>query len=307
MAGEIPLILTLDNHGVPHRWVNWQQACFYYAKNLVAWTLGEQEFVFHGGISRATGRRSSITARSIIAIKGKAMAMKGFNQVPPLNNRELFRRDRHICAYCGGGFSFLRLTRDHIRPDMVPRPPQKAESPSAIRADMAVAAKQLAVVERRHLIEALHRHRLALDRDDRARRDARAPARRTGDAAVENELLFAEGPGHQVLRVVEARLLPVDPAVRHPVIIQGQNQRNFARHTKFSISSCSKLLAEQSSAADCAGKIQATPYLSLSGRRARAQRRRIRRFRPPWTPIRPVPPCRPPPSVASSRAWRAPR
>ena len=26
------------------------------------------------------------------------MAMKGFNQVPPLNNRELFRRDRHVCA-----------------------------------------------------------------------------------------------------------------------------------------------------------------------------------------------------------------
>ncbi len=116
MAGEIPLILTLDNHGVPHRWVTWQQACFYYAKNLVAWTLGDREFVFHGGICRATGRRSSITARSIIAIKGKAMAMRGFNQVPPLNNRELFRRDRHICAYCGGGFSFLRLTRDHIRP-----------------------------------------------------------------------------------------------------------------------------------------------------------------------------------------------
>ncbi len=36
--------------------------------------------------------------------------------MPPLNNRELFRRDRHICAYCGGEFSFLRLTRDHIRP-----------------------------------------------------------------------------------------------------------------------------------------------------------------------------------------------
>ena len=44
------------------------------------------------------------------------MAMKGFNQVPPLNNRELFRRDRHVCAYCGGEFSFLRLTRDHILP-----------------------------------------------------------------------------------------------------------------------------------------------------------------------------------------------
>jgi 5-methylcytosine-specific restriction endonuclease McrA len=116
MAGESPLILTLDFHGVPHRWVTWQQACFYYAKNLVAWTLGDSAFTFYGGISRATGQRSSITARSIIAIRGKAMAMKGFNQVPPLSNRELFRRDQHICAYCGGEYGFLRLTRDHIRP-----------------------------------------------------------------------------------------------------------------------------------------------------------------------------------------------
>ncbi len=44
MPGEVPLILTLDNHGVPHRWVTWQQACFYYAKNLVAWTLGVESF-----------------------------------------------------------------------------------------------------------------------------------------------------------------------------------------------------------------------------------------------------------------------
>ena len=116
MVETSPLILTLDAHGVPHRWVTWQQACFYYAKNLVAWTLGEEAFTAHGGISRATGSRSSITGHSIIAIRGKAMAMKGFNQVPPLNNRELFRRDRHMCAYCGGEFSFLRLTRDHIRP-----------------------------------------------------------------------------------------------------------------------------------------------------------------------------------------------
>ena len=113
---DAPLILTLDSHGVPHRWVNWQQACFYYAKNLVAWTLGREAFTVYGGISRATGARSSITGHSIIAVKGKAMAMKGFAQVPPLNNRELFRRDRHVCAYCGNEFSFLRLTRDHVLP-----------------------------------------------------------------------------------------------------------------------------------------------------------------------------------------------
>jgi len=113
---DAPLILTLDSHGVPHRWVTWQQACFYYAKNLVAWTLGQTAFTAYGGICRATGERSSITGQSIIAVKGKAMAMKGFAQIPPLNNRELFRRDRHLCAYCGGEFSFLRLTRDHITP-----------------------------------------------------------------------------------------------------------------------------------------------------------------------------------------------
>ena len=111
-----PLILSLDSHGVPHRWISWQQACFYYAKNLVAWSLGERTFTFRGGLCRATGERSSITTHSIIAIKGKALAAKGFDQVPPLNNRELFRRDLHICAYCGQEFSFLRLTRDHIVP-----------------------------------------------------------------------------------------------------------------------------------------------------------------------------------------------
>ena len=113
---DSPLILSLDSHGVPHRWISWQQACFYYAKNLVAWTLGDETFTFYGGMSRLTGARSSITAHSIIAIRGKALAARGFNQVPPLNNRELFRRDRHICAYCGGEFGFFRLTRDHITP-----------------------------------------------------------------------------------------------------------------------------------------------------------------------------------------------
>ena len=111
-----PLILSLDMYGVPHRWVSWQQACFYYAKNLVAWSIGERTFTFRGGTSRLTGERSSITAHSIIAIRGKAMAARGFKQTPPLNNHELFRRDRHMCAYCGSELHYIRLTRDHIKP-----------------------------------------------------------------------------------------------------------------------------------------------------------------------------------------------
>jgi hypothetical protein len=116
MSSALPLILTLDMHGVPHRWVTWQHACFYHAKDQVAWSVGDRAFTVYGGISRVTGRRSSISSTSIIAIKGKAMAFKNFGQVPPLNNRELFHRDRQICAYCAGGFPFGKLTRDHITP-----------------------------------------------------------------------------------------------------------------------------------------------------------------------------------------------
>jgi len=113
---RFPLILTLDTNGIPHRWINWQHAVWYYAKNRIAWETGSEAFTVSGGRCRHTGEVSRITAASIIAIKGKAMAIKGFNQVPPLNNRELFHRDRHVCGYCGGLFSHFKLTRDHITP-----------------------------------------------------------------------------------------------------------------------------------------------------------------------------------------------
>ena len=94
-AKRFPLILTLDQNGIPHRWITWQHAVWYYAKSRIAWELGSEAFTVCGGKSRDTGEVSTVTAASIIAIRGKAMAMKGFNQVPPLNNRELFHRDRH--------------------------------------------------------------------------------------------------------------------------------------------------------------------------------------------------------------------
>ncbi len=115
-AGLLPLILTLDTHGVPHRWISWQHACYYYSKDQIAWSMGGRAFTVYGGLNRMTGLRSMISGASIIAIKGRAMAMKSFNTVPPLNNRELFHRDRQICAYCAHGFSGVRLTRDHIVP-----------------------------------------------------------------------------------------------------------------------------------------------------------------------------------------------
>ncbi len=115
-AAQFPLVLTLDTHGVPHRWINWQQAVWYYARGRVAWEMGAKAFTVHGGKSRFTGEISEVTSASIIAVKGKAMAIKSFNQVQPLSNRELFRRDRHLCAYCGSIFMGQKLTRDHVQP-----------------------------------------------------------------------------------------------------------------------------------------------------------------------------------------------
>ena len=114
--GVFPLILTLDTNGIPHRWITWQHACFYYAKEQIAWTAGEQAFRVQGGYNRISGGRSQIVASSIIAIKGKAMAMRAFSQVPPLNNRELFHRDRCLCAFCGSMLPASKLTRDHVIP-----------------------------------------------------------------------------------------------------------------------------------------------------------------------------------------------
>ena len=113
---DSPLILSLDNHGVPHRWISWQQACFYYAKNLVSWTMGDRTFTFHGGISRLTGERSSISINSIVAVKGTGHYPALANSVPPLSNRELFLRDSQLCLYCGERYPVKYLTRDHVTP-----------------------------------------------------------------------------------------------------------------------------------------------------------------------------------------------
>ena len=110
------LILQLDASGSPQAWVGWQDAVIYHAKNMVAWSLGEVEFTFMGGKSRLSGEQSSITTASIIAVKGSTGSKSAKYKVPVLTNRTLFRRDRHICAYCGDHFAYDELSRDHIMP-----------------------------------------------------------------------------------------------------------------------------------------------------------------------------------------------
>ena len=41
-AKRFPLILTLDQNGIPHRWITWQHAVWYYAKERIAWETGTE-------------------------------------------------------------------------------------------------------------------------------------------------------------------------------------------------------------------------------------------------------------------------
>lgn len=111
-------ILALDHQGQPHRWISREDAITYHAKNLVAWELGagEMNVVFRGGENRITGEQSKIATAPIVAVKGKAAASKRANKPPVLTNEGLFRRDNHLCAYCGKVFSESRLTREHVIP-----------------------------------------------------------------------------------------------------------------------------------------------------------------------------------------------
>ena len=110
-----PLILRLELNGQPLRWIPWQQAVVLQSRELVAWSAGDHSFTFRGGHSRLSGRRSQITVNSIIAVRGGLRSARTPG-TPPLSNRELFRRDDHICLYCGGHFAEHELTRDHIQP-----------------------------------------------------------------------------------------------------------------------------------------------------------------------------------------------
>lgn len=108
-----PLILQLDVAGNPCRWITYEDAAYYYAKDLVAWTPTEDGFTIHGGKSRLTGTTSFMDLATIIAVRGEVSG-KGLYRTPTLTNRALFRRDQHICAYCGNEFGHDDLTRDHV-------------------------------------------------------------------------------------------------------------------------------------------------------------------------------------------------
>lgn len=115
MSTQVPLILSLDVAGNPYKWIDYERAVYYYAKDLIAWQMGDGDYTLRGGTSRMTGERSTLDVNSIIAIKGLNVGNR-LGRPPALSNRALFRRDKNLCAYCGADFTLGDLSRDHIHP-----------------------------------------------------------------------------------------------------------------------------------------------------------------------------------------------
>ena len=111
-------ILRTDVSGMPLEWVTYQQAARMYYMDQVVYSCGRLLYRVRGGYNAVSGRRSVLELNSIIATHGAMMAsMKGHaDYTPPLDNNALFRRDDHLCMYCGGRFRTSHLSRDHVTP-----------------------------------------------------------------------------------------------------------------------------------------------------------------------------------------------
>lgn len=108
-------ILRTDISGMPLEWIHFQTAVKLYYTEQVAYTCGTPILAIKGGISARTGLRSCINVHSIIATYGSKQKLQQ-HYVPPLNNHTLFRRDDHLCLYCGERFTAANLSRDHVHP-----------------------------------------------------------------------------------------------------------------------------------------------------------------------------------------------
>ncbi|WP_425600474.1 HNH endonuclease [Luteimonas salinisoli] len=95
--------------------MSWQDAACLYAREAVAWTLGDPCLHVRGGISRSSGERSVMPLHPIIAARGHARA-KALDPTPALTNAALFARDQFLCLYCGNHCHRQQLTRDHVMP-----------------------------------------------------------------------------------------------------------------------------------------------------------------------------------------------
>ena len=108
-------ILRTDVSGMPLEWVTYQDAVRLYFNDQIAYTCGSNIMTIRGGINAITNLRSKVDVNSIIATFGNNKTLTE-QYAPPLKNTTLFKRDDHLCLYCGNKFKTEDLSRDHVTP-----------------------------------------------------------------------------------------------------------------------------------------------------------------------------------------------
>lgn len=109
-------ILAVDREYTPDRWLSGQSALNLHSRGVIQDSLGDVTFRLNGGTSASTGEQSFIEISSIVVIATKSYVVSDFGYAP-LSRRLLFRRDQHICSYCGEQFPFDKLEAEHIIPE----------------------------------------------------------------------------------------------------------------------------------------------------------------------------------------------
>jgi 5-methylcytosine-specific restriction endonuclease McrA len=109
-------ILRTDASGMPIEWIGYQEAAKLHHLGQVAYVCGSLLCTLRGGVNARTGLRTHLQISSILATRHCQPAFRTGRYTPPLNNPALFRRDDHLCLYCGQRFSHGELSRDHVTP-----------------------------------------------------------------------------------------------------------------------------------------------------------------------------------------------
>jgi 5-methylcytosine-specific restriction endonuclease McrA len=111
-------ILRTDVSGMPLEWIDYRDAVRLYHTGQVAYACGSSLYRLFGGTNARTGKQSVLEVPTILSTIGHSHNPGNLRQdyVPPLNNQTLFKRDAHLCLYCGEQFPASQLSRDHVKP-----------------------------------------------------------------------------------------------------------------------------------------------------------------------------------------------
>jgi len=110
-------VLVVDKSGNPRDWTGLQEdACKYYAQDMVICDLGSPIYTFHGG-KNSKGEQSKIVINSIIMVTGPVFGNDFYTRETIYAERGiLYARDMFLCCYCGIVFPEKHLTIDHVIP-----------------------------------------------------------------------------------------------------------------------------------------------------------------------------------------------